>query len=101
MPFKLVAPGKLVDLPRHSVSLLDMGGNRAALVTYGAGLGGIIVIEHAQSANPGAAGQAPSQGSQPDGQPSFSLPTVSIDGATGQELDDRARNCDHVQQEVE
>lgn len=86
VPFKLVAPGKLVDLPRHSVSLLDMGGQRAAMATYGAGLGGMIVIEHAQPAGQGAAGQAQSQGSQPNGQPSFSLPTVSIDGATGQEL---------------
>jgi outer membrane lipoprotein-sorting protein len=84
VPFKLVAPSKLVGLPRHSVSLLDMGGKHAALVTFGEGLGGIVVIERAQSAN--SAGQAQSQGSQDNGQPSFSLPTVSIHGATGQEL---------------
>ena len=84
VPFKLVAPGKLVGLPRHSVSLLDMGGKHAALVTFGQGLGGIIVIEQAQSAN--SAGQTQSQGSQDNGQPPVSLPTVSIHGATGQEL---------------
>ena len=84
VPFTLVAPTKLVDLPRHSVSLLDMGGKHAALVTYGQGLGGIIVIEQAQSANASSSGQ--SQSSQANGQPSFSLPTVSIHGVTGQEL---------------
>ncbi len=51
LPFKLVAPHTLVGLPRHGATLLDMGGERAALVTYGKGLGGIAVIEHAQSAS--------------------------------------------------
>ena len=87
LSFKLVAPGTLVDLPRHSVSLLDMSGKPAALVTYGQGLGGIIVIEQAQSAAQASAGRATSSGGQDNGQPSFSLPTVSIKGATGQELD--------------
>jgi outer membrane lipoprotein-sorting protein len=86
VPFKLVAPSKLVLLPRHSVSLLDMGGKRAALVTYGEGLGGIIVIEQAQSAKDAAGSRLQNQGNQDNGQPSFSLPTVSINGATGQEL---------------
>jgi outer membrane lipoprotein-sorting protein len=84
VPFKLVAPRKLVDLPRHSVSLLNMGGKHAALATYGQGLGGIVVIEQAEPA--GSAGQAQSQGGQSSGQPSLTLPTVSINGATAQEL---------------
>jgi hypothetical protein len=81
VPFKLVAPKTLVKLPRHSVSLLDMGGEHGALVTYGQGLGGIVVIEQAHSGNAASSGQ-----SQGNGQPSFSLPTVSIHGATAQEL---------------
>lgn len=81
VPFKLVAPNKLVDLPRHSVSMLSMGGKRAALVTYGQGLGGIIVIEQAEKGS--GAGQPQSQS---NGQSSLSLPTVSINGATAQEL---------------
>jgi outer membrane lipoprotein-sorting protein len=80
VPFKLVAPHALVGLPRHSVTLLDMSGQPAALVTYGKGLGGIAVIEHAQSATA-------SQSNQSSGQSSLSLPTVSINGATAQELD--------------
>jgi outer membrane lipoprotein-sorting protein len=86
VPFKLVAPSKLVGLPRQSVSLLNTGGTHGALVTYGQGLGGIVVIERPQSAKSAAAGQAQNQSSQDNGQPSFSLPTVSIHGATGQEL---------------
>jgi hypothetical protein len=78
LPFKLVAPHTLVGLPRHNVALLDMGGEPAALVTYGKGLGGIAVIEHAQSAN--GSGQATGMGS-------LSLPSVSINGVTAHELD--------------
>jgi outer membrane lipoprotein-sorting protein len=81
VPFQLVAPSTLVGLPRQGVHLLQMGDKPAALVTYGKGLGGIAVIEQAQSAS-AAASQ-----SSGTGQGSLSLPTVSINGATGQELD--------------
>jgi outer membrane lipoprotein-sorting protein len=80
LPFALVAPNKLVGLPRQSVSLLDSGGSRGALITYGQNLGGIAVIE--QPAHAGAA--APTQSGDHSG---LSLPSVSINGATGQELD--------------
>jgi hypothetical protein len=83
VPFKLVAPSKLVGLPRQSVQLLDMSGSSAALVTYGENLGGIAVIEHA--AKPGAHQAAAS--SNNGGQPGLSLPTISVHGATGTELD--------------
>ena len=83
LPFKLQAPSTLVGLPRHSTELLDWGGKRAALVTYGQNLGGIAVIEQTQSAK---SVQQSSNQSQ-DGQSGFSLPTVSINGATAQELD--------------
>jgi outer membrane lipoprotein-sorting protein len=81
LPFALDAPKSLVGLPRRGVSLLDMSGHPAALVTYGQNLGGIAVIE--QAADPSA---APSTGASHDGR-GLSLPTVSIKGSTGQELD--------------
>ncbi len=81
LPFTLVAPDKLVGLPRQSVQLLDWGGHPAALATYGQGLGGIAVIEQSSSGS-----QPQSQGGG-DGQPGLSLPSVSINPSTsGQEL---------------
>jgi outer membrane lipoprotein-sorting protein len=81
LPFTLAAPATLDGLERQTVTLLDWGSSPAALVTYGQGLGGIAVIEHAAGSQPSAA----SQGDNADGQ-GVSLPTVSINGATGQEL---------------
>jgi outer membrane lipoprotein-sorting protein len=82
VPFALTAPKSLVGLPRHDVSLLSWGGKPAALITYGENLGGIAVIE--QTAGSQSAGAGPNQGGGGSG---LSLPTVSINGATGQELD--------------
>jgi outer membrane lipoprotein-sorting protein len=75
-PFPLAAPTTLVGLPRHDVRLVRSGGARAALVTYGRGLGGIAVIERAAPAAGG--GGAPDLGA--------GLPSISIDGASGREL---------------
>jgi outer membrane lipoprotein-sorting protein len=79
LPFAVVAPKTLVGLPRRAVTRLDWGGNPAALVAYGRNLGGIAVLEQSASShsklNFGASGHG------------LSLPTVSIDGVTGQELD--------------
>jgi outer membrane lipoprotein-sorting protein len=92
LPFKLVAPGKLVGLPRQSVHLLDWGGHPAALITYGQNLGGVAVLEQttaaAKSAGP-AGGPAGGKAGGKNGheRPGLNLPTVSINGATGQELD--------------
>jgi outer membrane lipoprotein-sorting protein len=80
--FKLLAPSNLVGLPRRDVSLLDWGGTPAALVSYGQNLGGIAVIE--QTASSTSASQSKGAGQDSRG---LSLPTVSIEGATGQELD--------------
>jgi hypothetical protein len=80
VPFTLAAPTALAGLPREGVSLLDWGGKPAALLTYGKGLGGIAVIEQSassQAATPGASGSD---------RGGLNLPTVSINGATGQEL---------------
>ena len=84
LSFPLVAPAKLVGLPRQSVTLLDWGGSPAALVTYGQNLGGIAVIEQTASSAGTSARGASSGGGNGSG---LTLPTVSINGATGQELD--------------
>jgi outer membrane lipoprotein-sorting protein len=81
--FPLLAPSTLVRLPRRSVTLLDWAGSPAALVTYGQNLGGVAVIE--QSAKSGGKLNLGSSGG--DEGSGLSLPTVSINGATGQELD--------------
>ena len=85
LPFKLAAPKTLDGLPRQSVSLLATGTQHGALVIYGQSLGGIAVIEE-----PATAGSAQalnlSTGSG-DGARGLSLPSVTINGATGQELD--------------
>ena len=84
LPFKLSAPVKLVGLPRQSVELLDWGGHPAALTTYGKGLGGIAVIE--QSAAGSQSQSQPRSQKASGGQPGLSLPTVSINNHSGQEL---------------
>jgi outer membrane lipoprotein-sorting protein len=83
LPFHLSAPDNLVGLPRHDVRLITMGKKSAALVTYGQGLGGIVVLERAVATD-AAAPVKPSGNSGAD--KSASLPTISIGGATGQEL---------------
>jgi outer membrane lipoprotein-sorting protein len=78
VPFKVVAPDQLVGVKRQEVRLIDHGGTPGALVTYGQGLGGIAVIQTA--AEPGGKGAAGMPGGQ-------SLPKISINGASGVELD--------------
>jgi outer membrane lipoprotein-sorting protein len=85
LPFKLDAPKSLIALPRKTVKLLDWGGKPAALVAFGQGLGGIAVIEQTQA--PKSASTPSSSSSQSGDKTGFSLPTVSINGATGTELD--------------
>ncbi len=82
LPFSLLAPSKLVGLPRRSVTLLDWGGKPAALVSYGQNLGGIAVIEQPADSTTSAT-QSGAHGNRHG----LNLPTVSINGATGQELD--------------
>ena len=80
VPFTLSAPKSLAGLPREGVTLLSWGGKPAALVTYGQGLGGIAVIEQSASSQAAA-----SSGAGAD-HGALSLPSVSINGATGTEL---------------
>jgi outer membrane lipoprotein-sorting protein len=78
LDFTLVAPDSLAGLPQGEVRSIEIDGKTAALATYGKGLGGIAVLESASE--PGA-----EPGSSDEG--GLSLPKVSINGATGEELD--------------
>jgi outer membrane lipoprotein-sorting protein len=83
VPFTLKAPDTLAGLPRHEVRLLDWQGHPAALVLYGKNLGGIAVIEQKADAT---AAKKPAPSDKGHDRPGLSLPTVSINGVTGQEL---------------
>ena len=75
VPFTLSAPDTLDGLARNDVRELGSGADAGALVTYGEGLGSIVVTEHA----------ADSSGAK-DASPFDMLPSVTINGATGHEL---------------
>jgi len=81
VPFSLSAPGRLVGLPRQEVRLIDHEGRPGAVVTYGRGLGGIAVIQQATERSDR------SERGKRDRMRDLDLPKVSINGATGEELD--------------
>lgn len=81
--FELAAPTTLVGLPRGDVRLVEADGKRGAIVTYGKDLGGIAVLQAPAEAKPAATGNGSSDGK---GESGLTLPKISIDGATGQEL---------------
>jgi len=87
VPFTLLAPQKLVGVPRQSVTLLDWGGSPAALVSYGQHLGGIAVIEQTARSAQQQQSSSAQQGGQGRGRSGLNLPSVSINGKSGQELD--------------
>jgi len=72
--FAVVAPSKLVGLPRQDVRAVGGADSKAVLVVYGQGLGAIVVLER-------KADSAAQQGGALS-----SLPRISIDGLTGHEL---------------
>jgi len=76
----VAAPATLVGLPRQEVRLVAVGDTAGVLVSYGRGLGGMVVLEA-----PAAAAQRGATGSR-DGLLS-NLPKISVNGASGQELD--------------
>jgi outer membrane lipoprotein-sorting protein len=80
LPFTLASPASVAGRPRRAVTELDWAGEPAALVSYGHGIGGIAVIERI------AGSHSPTTGGN-SGNSALSLPSVSIDGLTGQELD--------------
>jgi outer membrane lipoprotein-sorting protein len=74
--FPITAPDTLVGLPRQDIRLVGDAQAQTVVVTYGQGLGGIVIAERKTPAD--------SKGG-PSG--SFgSLPTVSLDGITAHEL---------------
>ncbi|MGI8845622.1 MAG: hypothetical protein ACR2HC_05525, partial [Thermoleophilaceae bacterium] len=76
--FPLAAPAELAGRRRSEVRLIHSGRRPAALVTYGRGPGAIAVIESE------ADGRSGSGSKRREGQ--ASLPKVTINGASGQEL---------------
>ena len=75
LDFPLSAPAELAGLPRKAVRLIKTGDKTGAALTYGQGLGQILVLE--TRAGTGKANTAPG---------GLALPQVNIDGATGSEL---------------
>jgi outer membrane lipoprotein-sorting protein len=71
--FPVAAPDTLVGLPRQDVRLVGSSDSKSVLITYGQGLGAIIVAEH-------KAGDAQSGGLLAN------LPSVALDGVAGHEL---------------
>lgn len=83
LDFRLAAPDKLAGLPRQDAHLVDFDGHRGVLVTYGKGLGAIVVLQH--KTDPQDATDA-GQGSGGHGRRDASLPQINIAGTTGTEL---------------
>lgn len=77
LPFALSAPPTLGGMARSDVRLLDVSGEKAALVTYGRGLGGLAVLERPA----GKAAPARSASRQRGDGPALTLPTVDVGGA--------------------
>lgn len=79
LPFQLQAPSSLASMQRGEVRLIEANGHNAALVSYGEGLGGIVVLERALKAGESGEGSAGLLGSS-------GLPSVSINGTPASEL---------------
>lgn len=75
LTFRLLAPKRLAGRTRQSITRMG----DSALVGYGRGLGGLLVFEKTSSSVSGV-------GAQQQQDLGLSLPTVSINGTTGQEL---------------
>jgi outer membrane lipoprotein-sorting protein len=73
--FPISAPATLAGLPRREVSLVRFGSQNGAVVTYGQGLGAILVFQE----------KSDGQGA-PMGRGDLRLPEINIDGVTGSEL---------------
>jgi outer membrane lipoprotein-sorting protein len=74
--FPVSAPDTLVGLPRRDVRLVGDAESQTIVITYGRGLGGIIVAERT----------TPSGSSGSPSGPFGSMPTISLDGVTAHEL---------------
>jgi outer membrane lipoprotein-sorting protein len=70
--FTVAAPKTLAGFPQHQVRAISIGSHRAALATYGRGLGTIFLLEQRTSGSKSALS---------------SLPSVSVAGIRAHELD--------------
>jgi outer membrane lipoprotein-sorting protein len=75
LDFRVSAPASLAGLPRRDVSLVRFGSDEGAVVTYGQGLGAILVLQQ----------KSDGQGT-PMRRGDLRLPEINIDGVTGSEL---------------
>jgi outer membrane lipoprotein-sorting protein len=83
LPFTLAAPDQLAGLPRQQVWLAGHdSSDPTAVVTYGQGLGGILVVERQAKAGE----SSPLSGSGGRHDHGLQLPAIDINGATGHEL---------------
>jgi outer membrane lipoprotein-sorting protein len=73
--FPISAPTSLAGLPRREVSLVQFGSDNGAAVTYGQGLGAILVLQR----------KSDGQGT-PKSRDNLRLPQINIDGVSGSEL---------------
>jgi hypothetical protein len=74
LSFELSAPGSLAGLPRRSIRTLRSDGQTGAVVTYGKGLGAVLVFQSPAGERTSSLGGVPG------------LQELSIDGATAYEL---------------
>ena len=66
----------MIGLPRQDVRLIGNADSQTVVVTYGQGLGGIVVAQR----------KAPTEGDGGASGPLGGLPAVSLDGVTAHEL---------------
>jgi outer membrane lipoprotein-sorting protein len=89
LSFRLHAPSTLVGRTRQDVMLLGSGGDGAALLTYGRGLDGVVVLEQTTKSASGfgqSTGASQSNNSKGAERRGLTLPTVSVNGTTAQQL---------------
>ena len=80
--FRVVAPRSVAGRTRSELRMIESGKSNGALVTYGRGLDGIAVLELPSSGKRQSSGQGAAAGSSGE----LNLPSVSIDGVSGEEL---------------
>lgn len=80
LPFSLQAPPSLAGMSRRQVRLIEVNGHDSALIGYGEGLGGFVVIE-----SEGKSGESGGESSG-EGASGLQLPHVSIGSAKASEL---------------
>lgn len=76
--FELAAPAELAGLPRKDVREIKLGESSGAIVTYGEGLGALMVVQIPSKATDRRGPWTLGHG--------MKLPEISVDGTTGHEL---------------